>query len=454
MFWALLAIGLVVALIGLPLGDDAATMDALSELKAFQGSFDREGLERDLVSRASAQGEVQLAEVAGKVKGAGTPKLRAAQGAAPVKPDASLALASLAQINALGRAGSTLEIGTASADALAQGIGWRLSRQPGASQFELTGIQLSRGGCSQADVDREREVVAAREAALSSASAAAVAVKRHEEAEQLAELRRKWKAPWKAILKADEKKRETLAARDQALATQQQNDQRYETLAKQAEAAASAGQAGGDRDCAIAIASVTGTPSGTATQLRLPTPIERRAVPVPPLSGVEFPTTHATGLWDAIADRSVADAIAHLQGRFTWHYRHVDVAGIPVGGMTVLQFAPLLLLPLFFALIRRSRGLSALYNPFDQPAVARLPSVGFGAGSLNLLVLVVLPLAACALCAWSLLEIDQPPVVPLLCGIASLALGGFSHVALHELLELRDAITRSHSNPPPAPSAP
>ena len=155
MFWALLAIGLVVALIGLPLGDDAATMDALSELKAFQGSFDREGLERDLVSRASAQGEVQLAEVAGKVKGAGTPKLRAAQGAAPVKPDASLALASLAQINALGRAGSTLEIGTASADALAQGIGWRLSRQPGASQFELTGIQLSRGGCSQADVDRE-----------------------------------------------------------------------------------------------------------------------------------------------------------------------------------------------------------------------------------------------------------------------------------------------------------
>jgi hypothetical protein len=72
----------------------------------------------------------------------------------------------------------------------------------------------------------------------------------------------------------------------------------------------------------------------------------------------------------------------------------------------------------------------------------------------NLFVLVVLPFAGCVLCTWSLLQVDQAPIVPVLCAIGALALGGNSHLALKELLELRDAITRSHSNPPPAPSAP
>ena len=90
MFWALLAIGVIVALIGLPFGDDADTMDALSELTAFQANFDREELERDLLARASAQGEVRLADVARQGHGRGTPKLtRCDQGAPPVQPDAS-----------------------------------------------------------------------------------------------------------------------------------------------------------------------------------------------------------------------------------------------------------------------------------------------------------------------------------------------------------------------------
>ena len=122
--------------------------------------------------------------------------------------------------------------------------------------------------------------------------------------------------------------------------------------------------------------------------------------------------------------------------------------------MTVLQFAPLLLLPLFFGLIRRSRGLGALYNPFDPPAVEHLPSVGLGAASIE-------PARARAAAArrvravrWSLLEIDQPPMVPALCAHRLARRSArISHVALNELLELRDAITRSHSNPPPAPSA-
>jgi hypothetical protein len=167
---------------------------------------------------------------------------------------------------------------------------------------------------------------------------------------------------------------------------------------------------------------------------------------------VDFPATRAAGLWDELSDGSVEQAIARLRDRFTWHYRYVEVGSLKLGGMTVLQLAPLLLLPFFVLLIRRSRGLGALYNPFDRPRVEDLPNVGFGVSAVNLLVLVALPLAACVLCAWSLLELGELPIVPLLCAIGSLALGARSHAALNDLLELRDAITRSHSNPPPAPS--
>jgi hypothetical protein len=453
MFWSLVAVGLLVALLGVPVGNDAATMDALNELTAFEANFDRAGLERDLLARARAQGAVPLAAVASKVAGKGVPKLRAAASAQPVQPSAGLALATLGQVNALGRPGSTLDIGTASASAVGQSIAWRLSRQEGLGPQELLSVALTDTRCSDADLARERDVVQARATALESSSAAAIAAKRHEDAEQLTELRKKWKAPWKSILKANEKRLEALAVSEKAQATLQQDQQRYEALAKQAEGGGA--KDGASAGCAIASVQLRDAAGGQPRTLRLPTPVEQRAVPVPPLSGVDFPVTHERGLWNEVEGSSVSDAIGYLRGRFSWHYRYVELGGLKLGGMTLLQFAPLALLPFFFALIRRSRGLSALYNPFDQPTIAaNLPSVGFGAGSLNLLVLILLPLLACGLCAWSLFQIDQPPLVPLLCAIGSLALGGFSHVALHELLELRDAITRSHSNPPPAPSAP
>ena len=101
MFWALLAAGVIVALVGLPIGDDGDTMDALAELTAFQKKFDRPALERALLARASAQGVVRLEDVARGVTGKGAPKVSAAAGAEPVQPSAGVALGSLSQINAL-----------------------------------------------------------------------------------------------------------------------------------------------------------------------------------------------------------------------------------------------------------------------------------------------------------------------------------------------------------------
>jgi hypothetical protein len=456
MFWALLATGVIVALIGVPFGDDADTMDALAELTEFQRNFNREKLETTLLAHASAQGVVRLADVAGAIRGPGAPRVSAAANAAPIQPDAGIALATLGQIHALGRSGSMLEIGSPSPDSLALSLGWRLSRRSGAERFELQKVELGTGSCIAKDIEREREVSAARADLLQATADAEVAQKRHEDAEKLSEQRRKWKAPWKSILKADEKRAETKAALDAAQQKRAGHESRYETLARQAEAkkpAAAKNAGGGETACGLAHATLRELPSGKTFGLEVPTPIVRRGVPVPPLTGVDFPITHGSGLWEELEGSAAPRAIQQLRARFSWHYRHVEVAGLKVGGMTVLQFAPLALMPLFFGLIRRSRGVGALYNPFDRVSFEHLPSVGLGASSLNLLVLVLLPLAACMLCAWSLIQIDQPPIVPALSAAGCIGLGGMSLVAVNELLELRDAITRSHSNPPPEPSA-
>ncbi|HMI93556.1 MAG TPA: hypothetical protein VK509_19420, partial [Polyangiales bacterium] len=227
-------------------------------------------------------------------------------------------------------------------------------------------------------------------------------------------------------------------------------DRHYEELAKPAEQL----QPSASETCALATASLRELPSGQSFELTLPAAIEQRGVAVGSLTGSDFPIAHASGLWDQLAKLSSKQAIAKLRGRFSWHYRYVEVApGVKLGGMTVLQLAPLALLPFFIALIRRSRGVGASYNPFDRPAGEVLPMVGFGLSALNLLVLLFLPLAGCALCTWSLIELEQLPVVPVLCVLGCVGLGGSSQFALGELLELREAVTRSHSNPPPAPSA-
>jgi hypothetical protein len=329
---------------------------------------------------------------------------------------------------------------------------------------------LSARGCDAQDLQRERDVTEARATLLHARRELAIATKTHEDAEKLTEQRKKWHAPWKSIMKANEKRLEALSVKEKADKTSRDADARYEQLATQSEQAKPADNAG----CALASITLREQPSGQNVTLTMPAAVEYGSVAVGSLTGADFPVAHASGLWDELAKLSPRDAIAKLRSRFSWHYRYVEVgagtapalrggagtapalraSGIKLGGMTVLQLAPLLLLPFFFALIGRSRGVGASYNPFDRPPGETLPMVGFGLSALNLLVLLFLPLAGCALCTWSLIELEQLPVVPVLCVLGCVGLGGSSQFALGELLELREAVTRSHSNPPPAPSAP
>jgi hypothetical protein len=459
-FWTLLAVGLVVALVGVPAGNDGRTMAALEELTAFSAGFDRGALERVLLSHASTQGLVGLDAVTHAVSGRGVPKIAPAAGAPAIAASAHVALQTLDQVHALTAESAAISIGAAKPDSLGRALSWRLSREAAGGHYELQSVSLSEASCSAADLQREQDVSRAREAALRARDQANTADKKHTQAEAVYDLRRKWKATWKAISKANETRQETQQALDEAQKQLAAAEQSYETLAKQAgsfEASGKAGAAEGaapGSECAVAVARLSEKGSGRTLELRLPAEVDRRSVAVPRITGADFPVLRSAGFWEELKDSSVAQAIERLRARFSWHYHYREISGMKVGGMTVLQLAPLLFVPLFLGLIRRSRGVGATYNPFDRPAGETLPIVGFGMEAVNLFVLVVLPFAGCVLCTWSLLQVDQVPIVPVLCAVGALALGGNSHFALKELLELRDAITRSHSNPPPAPSAP
>ena len=124
-----------------------------------------------------------------------------------------------------------------------------------------------------------------------------------------------------------------------------------------------------------------------------------------------------------------------------------------VGGPTVLQLAPLLLLAVLATLLRRTRIVRRSYNPFDVPAGQTLPLVGFGLAIFNIIPLIVLPVTASVLSAWSLIELDTFAAVPALSAVGAIALGSLCFNSLRELTNLRNEVTRAHSQLPPVAPA-
>jgi hypothetical protein len=150
-----------------------------------------------------------------------------------------------------------------------------------------------------------------------------------------------------------------------------------------------------------------------------------------------------------VQDKDAAQAIDAVRSHFTWHYRYVELGGIKVGGMTLLQLLPALLPLVLMLMLVRIRRVSVTYNPFGTMESTVLPRVGFGPRVLDGLALAILPFVAAILTTISLMAVGQLPVLPLLAAFASLGLGAYVFIELGSLQSLIDAVSRSHSTPPP-----
>jgi hypothetical protein len=446
----------VLALLSFPRGNNHAYTGALDELTGFASAFKQSELEKSLLDYARAQGTIQVADIQRGISGPQVPRVQLSKTAAPIPPLAEIHLRTLGEVRQYAQPGSTLDIGVLTPAPLAAAIAWRLARvTPAPPRYELTGITLEPAKYTPEDIALEAEIGKSRVETSAAEKAAADAEKKLAISEEIFEARRKRKLPWKILVKFDEARklaRTTLTEKQQIL---EQTRTRYEDQVKRAQAtAAKPAVASGRLPTPYALAQVTlSAEAGTLTTLRIPVALEIRKAKLPALAGTSFTATREAGLWETAKDQTAEQAIALTRSKFTWHYRYADLGGVRVGGMTLLQVLPCVLPLLLLALLSRIRRVSGTYNPFGTTLEQKLPRVGLGSRSLELAVLVLLPLAAVVLVSFALWAVSQIPVLPAIAALAALGLGGYAFVELGSLQELLEAVVRSHSNPPGKPES-
>jgi hypothetical protein len=310
----------------------------------------------------------------------------------------------------------------------------------------LESLELRPAEVNDRDLELDAEVAKLRLEQLSAAATTVDLTKKLEAAEQLLEQRKKWKLPWKVLAKTNEARKEAKSALDAQKRSLKDIDARYEAAVKRAERPRKL--LGHPPIPDYGVAHVVVEQAGKPREYDVPLKLAVRAVPVPALAGGELREVEAAGLWQEVQGMSAGDASQAVRAHFNWHYRYVEVAGLKVGGMTVLQLLPCVLPLLLYFLLRRMRAVAGTYNPFGTQVTAGLPRVGFGGRALDALVLVVLPLLAACCAAASLLLVGQVPALPVLTAVLCLLLGGWAFIKLGELQSLMQDVVRSHSNPP------
>jgi hypothetical protein len=446
LFW-LLAASLAATLLARPHPENRRYMDALEEVEAFQHGFDRERVTHSLLQVARDQAAQPLTALPSAVSGPKVPRLQIEKNAPALQPMAALELNTLADVHARAQPHGTLGIGVAELAPLGAALSWRLTRlAPG--PFTLQAVELARAEVGQADVDLEREAARLRLASLQAESGVEAATKKLEAAELTLERHRKWKLPWKVLVKSEEARRAAKTGLDQETEAARAAATQYENAAKRALSPRPLTNASDLTIPSFALAQIKLTQGSGASTIAIPIAIEQRQVSIASLQGGEFAATRAAGLWDEVKNLDAAHASVAIRAHFNWHYRYVQLLGIKLGGMTVLQFVPCLLPLLLCLLVIRMRAVGGNYNPFGTTVNRALPRVGFRHRALECLVVVVLPFLAAASAAASLLLVRQVPALPVLTAIACLLLGGYAFTKLGELQSLVEDVARSHSNPP------
>jgi hypothetical protein len=453
--WALVVASVALALLSFPRGNNRAYSAALDELTGFAGAFKQGELEKTLLDYARAQGTLQPAEVQKLITGPQVPKLQLSAAVQPILPlAADIHLRTLGEVMEHSKPDSTLDIGALNPAPLVAAIAWRLARvTPTPPRYEITNITIEPSQYTPADIELEAGIGKSRIETAAAEKAAAEAEKKLATAEDVFEARRKRKLPWKILLKFDEVRktaRETLSERQRTL---EETRTRYEAEVKRAEAtAARPAAASGPLPTAYALAQVVlRGEAGNVTTLRVPVALNIQKAKLPSLAGTSFSATREAGLWDEAKDQNATQAIVLTRSKFTWHYRYAELAGVRIGGMTLLQVLPCILPLLLLALLSRIRRVSGTYNPFGTTLREKLPRVGLGSRTLELAVLVLLPLGAVVLTSFALWAVSQVPILPAIAALAAVGLGGYAFVELGSLQELLEAVVRSHSNPPANP---
>jgi hypothetical protein len=444
-------VAFVIAALVHPAPDNADYRRALAELTSLKERFDRTKVEALLLEHAEAQGRQPLDQLTRQVIALRPIKLQVAQPVPSIEPLASVKVTSLADIEHYAQQGVTLPIAVADLSSVASGLAWRIARElaqtPTDAALTLRSAELQVAPADAAGVALETQVAelqSEQQAARGNAERAGVALT---EISKLYENRVKWRVgrqlrndTYKQVLDARKAQRDAERALRDAT-------KRYEGAVSKA--ALPTKQAGAAMSEYGVVQVELGWPAGPK-RYAIPVAVKTQQAQLAPLQGANTRYTRAAGLWDDVKNLDLDAATDVVSQRFNWHYRGIDLAGVKLGGVTVLQLTPCVLPLLLLLLLARMREVAGTYNPFRTRVKTGLPRVGFRTRILDALAIVVLPLTAAVFAVASLMLVGQLPALPLLAAVACLLLGAYAFHKLGELQELMEDVVRSHSNPPPA----
>lgn len=443
----------VICAAAVPLRNDRELMKALQELRQFQAGFQQQALEKFLFETATVHESLPLQSVASFLGGPNSPIVRIARRPPLIVPWARVDLSTIGQVHAFGGKNATVQIGVIKPEEAAASIEWRLVRRKASDSYQLDSITLSREPADPSLLELERRVIAARQQAIKAKMQFEEASDKFTKVDNLYTLQRKWRSSWRVLQKTLGNRNQAQAEMDKSKLALDQAKAEYFDLAEKAEKSSTSGAHAGSTQSAgvpshvFAIAAIQALSDSARFQFRFPVALEARSATVPGLTGCDFAINRASNFWSEVSGRSVQQAIAVVERKFSWHYRYLGVGGIKIGGMTFLQLAPLFPLATLLLLFLRMRRAIVRYNPFDaRTNWASLPRMGFEPFWINLAAVLLLPTAASLLCIYSLWRIFEVPATPIICLLGSLAGGFFSYSSLKEFRRLSAAVIQSRAN--------
>lgn len=437
-------VALLGALICFPHCGDSARLDALEKLNTLSDKLDPEALARTLQQQAELGAKLDLASIVESANGEGV-----AAGAG--SGDTHLFEAHRPPIQNLGEVvqrcagGQTLKVTGPDVEPLGTMLRWRLARLGGEGTVE--NLRLVPGTSSQADVETDLEVEPLRRRAAAETKLFTELEAQHEYRVRRTKTLWKIKAPKKQQWKAHGERRD---ARDAMLAQQGVMEtavSRYEAAAEKALAFEPGDDEGAE---GVVVEAQFVGPDGKQATLRMPAPrVERQLISVPIALPAELEALTRQDAWPEIRGGSVKAAIEHVKGQLSWHLDGGHLGPIRVGGATVVQLFPLLMLAMTFLLARQCAAAHDAFSPFHHPG-RDLPRVGTGIPQLDS-ALIIGPVAlTTAIAVVTLARIDGQFWIALLFGLAAIAQSVFTARAMAELKNLRRDIVRT-SLPAPLP---
>lgn len=441
-------VALTVAFVARPHPENRTLVGVLSEVTAFHASFRRDSAETFLRDAAETQALVPLSQA---IQGApASAKLSVLESALPIRPQVSVSVASLSDAQHFSRVESTLPISVPDVSNVGAALAWRLKHAGTTGPVKLAAIDIVPGAVRADDLALETEIPELQTAKQTAKAAVDSATKRLEAEQSLFEARRKRGLPWKVILTSIEARDAAKATLNERTASLAEIEGRYDESVQRATA---------NRE----VKAFTEAPGFALARVRfenaepalpsmdIPIRVESREVALPALSGASFAKTREAGLWDKVQGLDAAAAVLAVRDEFNWHNRYVEVAGLRIGGMTLLQVLPCLLPLLMLLVLRRLTAAAKSYSLFGTEVHnGTMPGVGFKSRLLEGLAVVLLPLLACVSAGAALGFIGEFPALPALSAAACLVLGSSLYSKLAELQILVASVVHSHSYPPPA----